>query len=324
MIDPIHYDLFNGDADGLCALVQLRLHQPIGSVLVTGVKRDIQLLRHIRAGQGDRLTVLDISLDSNRTDLQRTLDAGADVEWFDHHYADPIPDHPRLRAHIDTAPVVCTSLLVDRYLDGARRQWAIVGAFGDNLHDSARQLAAEAALSPAEINQLQRLGEALNYNAYGETVADLRYPPDDLFKLLIKAADPFAFISDYPHFEMLRHGFDEDIGTARSLEPLAQTPETALYLLPDQSWARRVSGIFANELAVTHPTRAHAILTHHSAGGYVVSVRAPKTAPTGADELCRQFPNGGGRKAAAGINQLPEGLLEAFVAAFQRRYVTNT
>lgn len=51
-----------------------------------------------------------------------------------------------------------------------------------------------------------------------------------------------------------------------------------------------------------------------------ISVRAPKANPTGADELCRQFPTGGGRKAAAGFNQLPEDQIEAFIAAFQRQY----
>ena len=42
-----HYDVFNGDADGLCALQQLRLDRPVASELVTGVKRDIQLLNRI-------------------------------------------------------------------------------------------------------------------------------------------------------------------------------------------------------------------------------------------------------------------------------------
>ena len=37
------YDVFNGDADGLCALQQWRLADPAPSTLVTGVKRDIQL-----------------------------------------------------------------------------------------------------------------------------------------------------------------------------------------------------------------------------------------------------------------------------------------
>ena len=38
-------DVFNGDADGLCALHQLRLAEPLADAqLVTGVKRDIALL----------------------------------------------------------------------------------------------------------------------------------------------------------------------------------------------------------------------------------------------------------------------------------------
>ena len=53
-----HYYVFNGDADGLCALQQLRLAEAPQAVLVTGVKRDIQLLRRIEAGCGDQVTVL--------------------------------------------------------------------------------------------------------------------------------------------------------------------------------------------------------------------------------------------------------------------------
>ena len=59
-------DVFNGDADGLCALQQLRLAEPADSVLVTGVKRDIALLERVSAGAGDLVTVLDVSLDTNR------------------------------------------------------------------------------------------------------------------------------------------------------------------------------------------------------------------------------------------------------------------
>ena len=40
----MHYDIFNGDADGILSLLQLRLADPIASELVTGVKRDIVLL----------------------------------------------------------------------------------------------------------------------------------------------------------------------------------------------------------------------------------------------------------------------------------------
>ncbi len=41
------YDIFNGDADGICALLQLRKAEPRDAQLVTGVKRDINLLPHL-------------------------------------------------------------------------------------------------------------------------------------------------------------------------------------------------------------------------------------------------------------------------------------
>src|SRR5688572_3945180 len=118
------YDVFNGDADGICALVQLRQVQPLDASLVTGVKRDINLLKRVAANAGDRVTVLDISLDKNREDLQRLLDSGAEVFYCDHHYAGDIPENPALEALINPAPEVCTSLLINGHLKGARAAWA--------------------------------------------------------------------------------------------------------------------------------------------------------------------------------------------------------
>jgi single-stranded DNA-specific DHH superfamily exonuclease len=90
----------------------------------------------------------------------------------------------------------------------------------------------------------------------------------------------------------------------------------AVFVLPDAAWARRVSGVYANDLASAHPQRAHALLTRAPGGHYVVSVRAPLSNKSGADELCKRFETGGGRKAAAGINVLPEDRIPDFVAAF--------
>jgi len=61
-----HYDVFNGDADGLCALIQLRLAEPRESKLITGVKRDISLVKQVAVDEPASITVLDISLDKNR------------------------------------------------------------------------------------------------------------------------------------------------------------------------------------------------------------------------------------------------------------------
>ena len=95
------YDVFNGDADGICALLQLRLAMPTESTLVTGAKRDIALLQRVNAQAGDVVTVLDISADVNRTALCALLERGVQVEYFDHHFAGRLPTHPCLRAYID-------------------------------------------------------------------------------------------------------------------------------------------------------------------------------------------------------------------------------
>ena len=86
-----YFDVFNGDADGICALHQLRLADPVDSQLFTGIKRDIELLGSVPAGAGDRVTVLDVSLDRNRAGLMALLERGAHVRYFDHHYAGPLP-----------------------------------------------------------------------------------------------------------------------------------------------------------------------------------------------------------------------------------------
>ena len=70
---PQYYDVFNGDADGICALHQLRLAEPRDAELITGVKRDIKLLEKIASVRHGAITVLDVSLDSNREALMALL-----------------------------------------------------------------------------------------------------------------------------------------------------------------------------------------------------------------------------------------------------------
>jgi hypothetical protein len=75
-----HYDVFNGDADGLCALQQLRLEDACDAVLVTGVKRDIALLARVPARARDTATVLDVSMGRSLQALQQAwpqLNTGA-------------------------------------------------------------------------------------------------------------------------------------------------------------------------------------------------------------------------------------------------------
>jgi hypothetical protein len=310
------FDVFNGDADGLCALQQLRLEDPRDAVLVTGVKRDIGLLARVPAEAGDEVWALDIALEKNRRALDRLLAAGARVRYFDHHFPGEIPAHPLLEAHIDTTPDRGTSLLVDDYLGGSQRAWAVVGTFGDNFDESARRAAAPLGLTSGQIEALRDLGIYLNYNGYGAEVADLHFPPDALFRRLRPYANPLDFIAIDPAFGLLRDGFNEDMSRARAVAPEFEDPGHRLHLLPAAPWARRAGGVLANELARAAPDQAHALLTRLPAGGFVVSVRAPLTRRQGADDLCRGFPGGGGRPAAAGINELADSDYEAFVAAF--------
>jgi hypothetical protein len=305
--------VFNGDADGLCALQQLCLSEPFHPVeLVTGPKRRTRLLAGVTAGEGDEVTVLDVSLHSNRDDVVRLLKAGARVRYFDHHHAGELPRHPRLEAHIDTAATLCTSAIVDRYLDGRHRAWAAVGAYGDNLAETGNALCA----SP----ELERLGVLLNYNSYGESEADLFFPPAELHRRLAAYADPLAFVREDDAYERLDKGYAEDMQHARDLKPVAARDHAAVYVLPDASWARRVSGALANGLARAAPARAHAMLSPNSAGGMQVSVRAPLERPAGAAALCLEYPTGGGREAAAGINHLPLESVGGFTERFLKHF----
>lgn len=315
-----HYDVFNGDADGITALHQLRLAWPLESVLVTGVKRDVALLNRVDARGGDTVTVLDVSLDANRTPLLGLLERGVRVDWFDHHYAGSIPEDANLHAQIDDSPDVCASMLVDRHLSGRFRLWAVVGAFGDNLGAAARRLAASMEQRAERVAALQMLGESLNYNAYGDSEADLLVAPAELYAILHRYQDPFDFIESEPLVRILAEGQRQDMQRALSTEPEHALAGGRVFVLPDTAWSRRVRGVFANRLAVNSPKMAFAVLTPDDCRGYAVSVRAPLRARHGAQELCRLFPSGGGRVGAAGINHLPRERVPDFLREFERAF----
>jgi hypothetical protein len=205
---------------------------------------------------------------------------------------------------------------VNDYLQGRQLAWAVTGAFGDNLADAARQAAAPLGLSAGQLAQLQSLGECLNYNGYGETLDDLFFDPADLYRQLRPYADPFAFIAESPAYRTLMAGYQDDMARAVAVHAAEVRPAGRIFMLPAEKWARRISGVFGNQLAVESPAQAHAVLTAKPDGGYVVSVRAPLVTKSGADQLCSRFETGGGRKGAAGINHLPESELGRFIAAF--------
>jgi len=316
----LNFDVFNGDADGICALHQMRLSHPLESELITGVKRDIKLLEKVSVQAGDQVLVLDISFDKNRAEVQSILNQGASIQYFDHHYAGDLIKHSNLATHINTSSEICTSLIVNNFLQNAHVLWAIVGSFGDNMAVVANSLANNESLSEQKAGQLNELGILLNYNGYGAKLDDLYFEPQDLFNIVRHYKDPFDFIENEKAFTVLKEGYSSDMENALSLKPYYESNQHGVYLLPTAAWSNRVSGVFSNHLTAQSPERAHAILSQLPTGNFIVSVRAPLANREGADTLCRQFPSGGGRKAAAGINNLPEDQFDSFISKFKDHF----
>ena len=314
------YDIFNGDADGICALQQLRLQYPREATLVSGLKRDIDLLQRVAVEPGDEITVLDVSLDKNRDALAAALAAGASVFYADHHYPGEIPASDLLDCHIDVAADTCTSLIINKLLDNAQARWAVVGAYGDNFDGPASQLGESLGLGVSELADLQQLGICLNYNGYGFELSDLMFHPAELFGLIHPYADPRDFIENETAYAELLEQFQDDMARAQNAPADSESAAGAVYLLPNEGWARRTVGVMGNDLAKQFPDRAHALLVDMGDGHQRVSVRAPYNRKDGADELCRQFPSGGGRKAAAGINALAQDSLAQFIDKFNIQF----
>ena len=314
-------DVFNGDADGICALHQLRLNSPRPeALLVTGVKRDIGLLSKLQHVQDCDITVLDISLDRNRAALQKLLAQDNRVLYIDHHFSGELPVSANLETHIDPRPQTCTSIIVDSLLHGSFRPWAIAGAFGDNQDEAALLLADTLALPPSAIDALKETGILLNYNGYGACLDDLFYPPDELYRQVSAYQDPLVFHAESTALKTLRQGYADDMFLAQGFHPVQESDHGRIFLLPNEPWARRVAGVFSNTLARQEPGKAHGLLMPNHDGTLRISVRAPLNNPTCADQLCRRFPTGGGRAAAAGINNLPREQTAEFMQAFMEQF----
>lgn len=317
----MNYDIFNGDADGIIALLQLRLADPLEAKLVTGVKRDIKLVETVEAQAGDELTVLDISMEKNMAGLEQALAQGAHVFYADHHKAGDIPQHGNLDAHIDLDANMCTALIVDKLLQGRFHAWAITAAYGDNLIAKADELADLAGFSVEQKAQLKELGMLINYNGYGSKVDDLHFHPADLYQALKSYTSPFDVIADTASpFYQLQAAYQQDMDAAQSVPAIHESDKLKLFELPDNAASRRISGVYGNWLANQNPDSAHAVLTENADGTYTVSLRAPLNNKQGAVTVCGQFPTGGGREAAAGINALSKEEVSAFIDAVETYY----
>ena len=324
----MNYDVFNGDADGIIALLQLQLANPLPSIKITGVKRDISLLKQVTENNTEHegvvgsIRVLDISMEKNKAALIELLAEGNKVTYIDHHRSGDIPENDNLDAHIDLDANTCTALIVDKLLDGQFHEWAICAAFGDNLIAKATELAITAGLNETERADLETLGTLINYNGYGSHIDDLHFHPLALFELLLAYPSPFDAIKDVnsPYY-VLQKLYNQDHVKAVDTKAFYDTERVTAFELPDDTWARRISGVFGNELANLSPDKAHAIFTINADETYTVSLRAPLNNKQGAGDICSQFATGGGRAAAAGVNALPKDNINDFLAVVENYYV---
>ncbi|MGF1750865.1 DHH family phosphoesterase [Vibrio cionasavignyae] len=316
----MHYDVFNGDADGILSLLQLRLSDPKPAKLISGIKRDIALLERVPLQEVSSVTVLDISMDKNRAALNALLAHQVPVTYIDHHKATQPPESVYLTRHIDLDANTCTALIVNDQLAGQHRLWAITAAYGDNMIASAESLADKANLSDVDRHFLRQLGTLVNYNGYGEKLEDLHVSPVDLYQQLLRYRTPFACREDaYSPYYVLLAAFEKDQSALSQATTLFDSDTLQVVSLPATAAARRMSGTYINELANRHPSRAHITLVEREQRGsdgqvcYTVSVRAPLNNKQGAAAICSQFDTGGGREAAGGINQLPRACIQRLI-----------
>jgi len=313
-----NYDVFNGDTDGIFAWHQLRLAHPSDATLVTGVKRDVGLVGRVEAGEGDLVTVMDVSHAKNRKDVQRLLDSGATVEYFDHHDPGELIEHPNITYHINTEPNVSTGLIVNSHVNGKNRLWSVATAFGDNHMDLAMNMAKSENLNEDQIILLKQIGLVVNYNSYGQTVEDLFFSPEEIAKA-VKAcgSDIFRFTEQSNIFPTLLENFSADMSSAVCQEPYSISDNAVIYTLPNEAWTHRVMGSFSNHLVSTNKDLACAIAVLNSDGTYRISVRSSINNPYGAGNLCKNF-GGGGREKAGGINNLSASDMNTFKEEFEK------
>jgi hypothetical protein len=319
----MHYDVFNGDADGICSLIQLRLSNPKKGKLITGVKRDICLLKKINPIRRDSVTVLDISMKKNHQELVDFLESGVKIFYADHHQSGDLLTHENLRSYINKSPDICTSLIVNKYLNGKYKEWAIVGAYGDSMDKSAGVISSKLGLSKNDKSQLKLLGECINYNSYGLNKSDLLYHPDLLYKKLKSSYNPFEFIEhEKGIYNNLLDSYRSDISKAKAILPEVEDDNISIIILPDKLWARRVIGVYANLLMHNDKNRAHALMILNKNKSFLVGVRASYNHKNGADVLCSKF-GGGGRSGAAGINNLSQQEKNDFIRGFKIQFGTG-
>ncbi|HEX2612761.1 MAG TPA: hypothetical protein VHO02_04120 [Fibrobacteria bacterium] len=327
---PIVTFAFNGDADGIISQHLVKISGIMPANRITGLKRDLKLLARLPASGTSEpldLHVFDINLRDNLSDLLRLLENPATtVRWHDHHEPGEIPPalslSGRFAHRIVTARGTCTALLTHADYPGADPRWAAMAAYGDNIPEAAEALLKPLGLHPLEVREICEAGELVNYNAYGEDESDVLFQPLEVAERMAPFTQADKFIRESGLIGPLRDQFRDDQHSMGGLVADEELSGAALYRLPDAAWARRLGSTFANRAALADPGRAIAALHPLRDGSFQVSIRAPRGRKdaAAASTLASEFPSGGGRALAAGINQLPASDVDRFARRFFETY----
>jgi hypothetical protein len=275
-------------------------------------------LRHCTDVKDSVFTVFDISLLSNADYMKPILSNGNSIKWFDHHEPGETELGDNFSIKVDADPNCCTNTLVDEYLNGLYRPWTICGMYGDNLHEQADKF--NPCFDESTMSQLKEVGETLNYNGYGNEELDLTVHPKDVYLDLKDYESPFEYRKKSESYNKIYTQMKSDEAELGSSEILHESETGKVILLPNTRASIRYSGIYSNQQTTDNPDKAFAILTSVDGGNYRISIRSPKTNPHGASKLALQFPTGGGREKAAGVNELPKSELNNFIEKFEEVY----
>lgn len=313
---------FNGDADGICAVLQF-IHSGFTiESFFTGHKRDQTLLRYGTKLLNTNILVFDIELARNINSMKQVLNNGCKVTWFDHHgdgEENIFSKYENFYPNIDVSPNINTALIVYNFLNNPELlKWAIVGLFGDNIDNIALSYCQSLNLSAEEISTFSEMGKLINYNSYGEDLSDLILDPVAIINQAKYFIDPVSFYKETGIGQLLKQFSAEDLALALA----CYKEEKNMVFLPNLPWAKRVYGTLGNFLAKKNSSKPFVIFVDIGADNYLVSVRAPLNQPTGAGDLCRLFYSGGGRAQAGGINCLHKSHLEKFTQAFQANWLS--
>jgi hypothetical protein len=266
-------DVCTGDADGLCSILQWRLHEPKLTSMVSGPLCVTDAIRNFQVFPGDEVLVCNLPLKFDPSTQSHASGRRATVQYLDCRAHDASACRLRKSAVSAASPTACTSQVVDHLLQGAFRGWAMVGAYGSHRQHWADAQATASGLGVGARNQLQCLGEVISYNAEVTHARHLYLEPAHLYAQLAHYQDPLEFMQAESLADELDALRQADLRKAFALLPYWSDARASVYVLPDEDWASRVARQFQARLNGMNPERTFAVLSPSGAGTVRVAVQ---------------------------------------------------